>query len=89
MSGNQFMVYDGQGEELGPSTNIDEIPEWENALQRTAKQIAKANAGYIEDLDGKTVYDSDEDDEDDDDTSGMTDGQLADYLAGQAENEPL
>lgn len=63
MSGNSFIVYDGQGEELGPSANIDEIPEWENALQRTAKEIAKSNAGYIEDLDGKLVYDSQDDDE--------------------------
>lgn len=64
MSGNQYMVYDGEGEVLGDSTSIDEIPDWENALQRTAKQIAKDNRGYIEDLDGKVVYDSDEDEDD-------------------------
>ena len=62
MSGNSYIVYDGEGEELGPSSDIDTIPDWENALQRTARQIAKQNSGYIEDLDGKTVYDSNEDD---------------------------
>jgi hypothetical protein len=55
-----LQVFDGEEELLGPVDNITDIPEWENALQRTAKQIAIANRGYILDARGTTVYDSDD-----------------------------
>lgn len=53
-------VLDGSGDELGQIGSLDEldkVPDWENALRRTVRQIADANDGYIEDADGNVVWD--------------------------------
>lgn len=53
-------VLDGAGDLLGvigSLAELDTIPAWEAGLTRTVRKVAEANDGYIEDEDGKTVWD--------------------------------
>jgi len=67
MAGNQYQAVDGSGDLLGDvagdlEEQLNDVPEWEGDLKRTLRQILDDNQGWIEDLDGKIVYDPEEGD---------------------------
>ncbi|QIQ63639.1 hypothetical protein SEA_NIKE_58 [Microbacterium phage Nike] len=55
-----YQIVDGSGDKIGePIPNLEDVPEWENDLSRTPRQIARANDGYIEDVvTGSIVYEA-------------------------------
>ncbi|QGZ16793.1 hypothetical protein PBI_DEWDROP_146 [Microbacterium phage Dewdrop] len=63
--GKEYKALDANGDTLGTVTGdlrelMNDVPAWENDLQRTLRQIVDDNEGYIEDLDGNVVYDGEE-----------------------------
>lgn len=48
-------IYDSFGDEIGRVGALDECPTWDG-LGRSARDIADANEGWIEDEGGVVVY---------------------------------
>lgn len=55
-----LQALDGSGDLLGEVSSLedlDRVPDWENANERTLRHILDKNDGYIEDEDGNVVWD--------------------------------